>query len=129
MKINLVGRKIYYDKNTFEVLTITNEVAGQGVVTTTVNQDFEAYSKLKERTKSSVGVIELEYGQYQQDFFECSDIRINPSTLALEFHYPDLDNPTNEPVFRKPLTVEIEELKQSQADLWELILFGGNSNV
>jgi hypothetical protein len=119
--MNKIGRKIYYDKATGNVILDTGEMMG-AVVETTVDQDFETYQALKERVRDTVGVIQLEYGQYAADFAQCNGYRVNPETLELEFSYPD-PNATEpqEPVYRKPLSEELEETKQAIAELTLLL--------
>ncbi|ANB62231.1 hypothetical protein [Anoxybacteroides amylolyticum] len=111
--MNRIGRKIYYDKSTGNVILDTGEMMG-AVVETTIDQDFEIYQTLKERVRDTVGVIQLEYGQYAEDFTQCNGFRVNPQTLELEFSYPDPTTPTQEPVFQKPLTEQVKELEQRQ---------------
>ncbi|WP_420768765.1 hypothetical protein ACNR9V_03295 [Parageobacillus thermoglucosidasius] len=116
-----IGRKIYYDKQTGNILVDTGEMAGF-VTETTIDQDFEMYAALKERARDTVGVIQLEFGQYAQDFAECSGYRVNPQTLELEFSYPDPnETEPQEPVYRKPLSEELEETKQAIAELTLLL--------
>jgi hypothetical protein len=119
--MNKIGRKIYYDKATGNVILDTGEKMG-AVVETTVDQDFETYQVLKERVRDTVGVIQLEYGQYAADFAQCNGYRVNPETQELEFSYPD-PNATEpqEPVYRKPLSEELEETKQAIAELTLLL--------
>ncbi|KIQ93893.1 hypothetical protein LH47_02043 [Anoxybacillus thermarum] len=120
--MNKVGRKIYYDKMTGNVILDTGEMMG-AVIETTIDQDFETYQALKERVRDSVGVIQLEYGQYAEDFAQCNGYRVNPQTLELEFSYPD-PNATEpqEPVYQKPFTEQVNELKQELALSNALIL-------
>jgi hypothetical protein len=72
---NRIGRKIYYDKATGNVILDTGEKMG-AVVETTVDQDFETYQALKERVRDTVDVIQLEYGQYAEDFAQCNGYRV-----------------------------------------------------
>jgi hypothetical protein len=111
-----VGRKIYYEKSTGNVLVDTGERSGSVIETTTV-LDFESYVTLQERVPETVGIIQLDYGQFSQDFHECNGYRINPSTLEIEFSYPDPSNPEPLPVYRKPLSEEVEKLKLMNAKL------------
>lgn len=115
-----IGRKIYFDKTTGNVILDTGEMVGF-VTETTIEQDFETYQVLKERVRDTVGVIQLEYGQYAEDFAQCNGYRVNPETLELEFSYPDPNQPEAPQVFRKPLTEEVEETKQAIAELALLI--------
>lgn len=119
--ISQIGRKIYYDKSTGNVILDTGEMMG-AVIETTIEQDFETYQALKERVRDTVGVIQLEYGQYAADFAECNGYRVNPETLELEFSYPD-PNTTEpqEPVYQKPLSEELKETKQAIAELTLLL--------
>lgn len=110
-----IGRRIYYDLSTGNVLLNTGERQG-GVRPTTVEEDILAYSVLSERNRDSFDVIALAFGQYAQDFAECNGYRINTETKQLDFSYPDLNNPEpTEPVFQKPLSEEVQELKVAQA--------------
>ena len=62
-----VAKKIYYDLVTGNVIQEIGEREGS-VVETTLYQDFESYASLTERVKSTVGVIQLTYGQYRDKF-------------------------------------------------------------
>lgn len=116
-----IGSKIYYDKATGNVLVNTGDRSGD-VIETTQEQDFAAYKALSERKPETVGVIQLEYGQYAQNFAECNGYRVNLDTLKLEFSYPDPSDPTPEqPVFQKPLSDEVVELRQAVAELTMLM--------
>lgn len=114
--MNQIGRKVYYDKATGNVLLITSEMVGD-VVETTTEQDFETYVELKDRVPDTVGVIQLEYGQYAQDFAQCNGYRVNPETKELEFSYPDPNaTDTQTPVYQpKPLSEQVNELEAKQA--------------
>jgi hypothetical protein len=111
-----IGRKIYFDKLTGNVLVDTGERMGN-VVKTTQEQDFQAYQALAERVPETVGMIQLEYGQYAQDFGECNGYKINPETQEIEFSYPDPNQEEpQEPVYRKPLSERISALEDSTAN-------------
>lgn len=127
-----IGRRIYFDKQTGNVIVDTGERSG-AVIETTVEQDFETYRALAERVPETVDYIQLEYGQYAQDFAECSGYRVNPETREIEFSYPDLQNPEALPVFQKPLSEQIAELRtenltlmESIAELYETLIGGGS---
>lgn len=117
--MNLIGRKIYYDKATGNVIVDTKEHSGF-VVKTTQEQDFETYVQLSERNPETVGLLELEYGQYAADFDDVlakkGDYRVNPETSGLEFWYPDPNDPEQPPVFQRPLSEEVEALKQADIE-------------
>ncbi|WP_231110075.1 hypothetical protein [Anoxybacillus flavithermus] len=88
---------------------------------TTFEEDYNTYKVLNERLINTIGCIQLEYGQYAEDFAQCNGYRVNPETLELEFSYPDPNQPEAPQVFRKPLTEEVEETKQAIAELALLI--------
>ncbi|AZS15376.1 hypothetical protein [Paenibacillus lutimineralis] len=111
-----VGRKIYWDKATGNVLVDTGERSGS-VRETTQEEDFAAYQALAERVPDTVGCLQLEYGQYTRDFAECNSYRVNLDTLELEFSYPGPgETEPTEPVYRKPLSVEVDELKAADIE-------------
>ncbi|MCI1778094.1 MAG: hypothetical protein LKI04_29175 [Paenibacillus lautus] len=112
-----VGSRIYFDKITGEVLVQTgHRRVLDDYVVPSVEDDFRVFIKLSERNPETVGVLELEYGQYDQDFAESNGYRVNPDTQELEFSYPNPNDPEAPPVFQKPLTQEIEELKQADIE-------------
>jgi len=116
-----IGRRIYYDVASGEVIVNTGERSGS-VVVTTVEYDISVYIALSERNRESFDYIELEYEQNAKDFEACNGYRINPSTKQLEFSYPDPNQPEPEkPVYRKPLSEDVDELKQSVAELTIMI--------
>ncbi|WP_249901836.1 hypothetical protein [Paenibacillus sp. PK3_47] len=83
--------KVYYDKATGNVVQLTPEQIGRGVVETTEDQDFTSYKQLAERVRETVGVVKLAFGQYRREFAECESYRINPETQELEFTYRDTE--------------------------------------
>lgn len=115
-----IGRKIYYELATGNVIVDTGERTGD-VVETTTEQDFETYASLTERVPESVGSLQLEFGQYRDDFTLCNgyrvDVSVEPHTLL--FSYPTGDEEPVEPEI--PLTDVVEQLKQQIAQLQEEI--------
>lgn len=101
-----IGRRIYFDIKTGNVLVDSGEREGF-VTKTTVEQDLEVYTILNERVRTSFDYIELEFGQYAQDFAECNDYRVNVDTKLLEFSYPDPNEPNIEPTYQIPLSEQI----------------------
>ncbi len=111
-----IGRRIYYDIDNGNVLVDTGERQGS-VKTTTVERDIETYKELSDRNQETFDVIELEYGQYNQDFRESSGYRVNIDTKELEFSYPDPEDSNENTVYQKPLTDQVEGLKGQVFDL------------
>jgi hypothetical protein len=62
-----IGRRIYYELSTGNIIQDTGERAGS-IVETTQEEDFASYVALSTRVPSSVGVIQLNYGQYADNF-------------------------------------------------------------
>lgn len=56
--MNFIGRRIYYDKTTGNVILDTGEMVGF-VTPTTIDEDFETYKALKERVRDTVSVIQF----------------------------------------------------------------------
>lgn len=113
--MNYVGRRIYYDKATGNIIVDTGEKQGF-VIETTIDEDFASYKNLSERVPNTVGIIQLVYGQYAQDFRECNSYRVNPETLILEFSYPD-SNEQQEIIHQKPLSEQVAELEGAVMEL------------
>ncbi|WP_280756380.1 hypothetical protein [Paenibacillus sp. LBL] len=90
------------------------------------------YPILRDRDPESFGMIQLEYGQYAEDFFTASSWRVNLETKTLEFTYPDPSNPEQPTAPQPPLTAQVAELKAETAalnlaiiDVWETLAGGG----
>ena len=113
-------RRIYYDKTTGNKLV---EVGYQGFVITpsTIEKDISDYPILSERNRDSFDVLELSFEDYSHDFAECNGYRVNVDTKELEFSCPDPNEPDAPQVFVKPLTVQIEEIKE----VLDFVLMGG----
>lgn len=125
-----IGRRIYYDKLTGDIVLDTGERT-HAVVEQSVEYQTQTYRALSERNRESFDVIELEFGQYAQDFAECNGYRVNPETKELEFSYPDPNEPEQPPVYEKPLSEQIKELKAENlatmgavAEVYEMLLGG-----
>lgn len=109
-----IGRRIYYDKETGNVLVNTGQRQGY-VKETRPEEDMNTFTVLAGRERDSYSYIELDYGQLDADFAASNGYRVNPDTKELEFSYPDSDDEGDEPEeddFRKPLSEEVDELKE-----------------
>lgn len=109
--IRKIGKRIFYDIETGNVIVDTGERQGF-VKPTTVEQDINTYQALKERVRETFDYIELEFGQYAQDFAECSGYRVNPETKELEFSYPDPNNLEEPQPYIEPLSEQVARLEQ-----------------
>jgi hypothetical protein len=112
-----IGRRIFYDKATGNVIVDTGERSGD-VVETTQEQDFASYVALAERVPETVGMLQLEYAQYAQDFMECSGYRVDITgdEPKLLFSYPDETGTgaePQEPVYQAPLSDQVKTLQET----------------
>ncbi|MGO4786772.1 hypothetical protein AB4124_04920 [Paenibacillus sp. 2KB_20] len=114
---NAIGRRLYYLKATGEVIQDTGERTGW-VVETTLEQDFETYRSLHERVPETVGMIQLEYGAYAEDYAQGGVItRIDLGTLKPLFNYPDPTDPETPQEPQPPLTEQLTSLKTENETL------------
>ncbi|MCL6442087.1 MAG: hypothetical protein K6T83_01250 [Alicyclobacillus sp.] len=89
-----IGRKVYYELATGNVILDTGERQG-AVVETTEEQDFAMYAALQPYQQSAVGVIQLAYGQDAQNFGKYPyhvDITQNPPVIVWDTTATDLAN-------------------------------------
>ena len=124
-----IGRKIYYEVLTGNVLVDTGERQGS-VRPTTAEQDIAAYKVLSELNRETFDVLELEYGQYAQDFTQANGYHVNPETKALVFSYPDPNAEPEapaEPVYQVPLSEEVALLKAQNEELQIATMDLGNT--
>lgn len=124
-----IGRKIYYDLSTGNVIVDTGEKQGS-VIETDKAQDILIYKELSERNIDTFDVLELSFGAFNEDFVQASSYRVNIETKELEFMYPD-KNAIEQPIYEKPLTQKVKELEDAQSatnttilELMETILGG-----
>lgn len=120
MEMHLFGRTIYADKLTGVILHDTGEVRTTMYNYKELVNPWETIKSLSERLPETVNVIELEFGEYSQDFATGILGRVNPETLTLEFSYPDLSDPNPEtpPTPQAPLSeqVKVLEAKMDEKD-------------
>jgi len=83
-----IGRKIYYDKATGDVLQDCGVRMGS-VIATTQTQDFRAYTALQPYLQSAVDFIQLAYGERSAEFTDMGSMHVDPATKALTI-YPRL---------------------------------------
>lgn len=131
----ILGQKIYWDKVTNGIVVHRYEMIGD-VRESTVDEDFEVFTALQERSRDSVLGIILEPGKYEEDFSSSDNFKIVESktpvdgitTLIgnkyydIQFSYPDPNNPNPvEPTYQAPLSEQLNELKQAIAELTLMI--------
>ena len=119
--IKQIGTKLYYCLLTGNVIKIIGDCQGY-VRETTFDEDYEIYSELKEREKSSIGLLTFEYGEYSKLSKDSTGVMVNLETKELIFSYEELPTPPQEPTWEEEienkisiLTEENEKLKQELA--------------
>ena len=91
-----IGTKIYYCLLTGNVIKIIGDCQGY-VRETTFDEDYEIYSELKEREKSSIGLLTFNYGEYPKLSKGSTGVMVNLETKELIFSYEELPIPPQEP--------------------------------
>ena len=126
-----IGTKIYYCLLTGNVIKIIGDMQGY-VKETSFDEDYEIYSELKEREKSSIGLLIFEFGEYPKLSKGSTGVMVNLETKELEFSYEELPQEPTEPteieiIKDKISTLEVEnkilkqELSITQDAINELI--------
>jgi hypothetical protein len=123
-----IGAKVYYDKETGNVIQMIGQRSGN-VIETTVEQDFQMYSSLSSRVPEMVGMIRLAYGAHEKDFEAGGVItRVDLEAMIPLLSYPDPQQPEVPTDPQKPLSEEIKEMKERQdimQDALDALLMGG----
>lgn len=76
-----IGRKIYYELATGNIILETGERQGD-VVETTFDQDIATFTALSERNRSSFDVLELSFGAYADNFVKYP-YHVDPTTKSV----------------------------------------------
>lgn len=114
-----IGRKIYYDKLTGGIILELGECQGY-LIETTIEQDFECFIELNQRIPSTVGLIQLEYGQLREEFARCSGYMVDTTKPVIDhttivFNY---DQPLPEPQPYQPTNAELaQQVEDLRIDL------------
>jgi hypothetical protein len=115
-----IGRKIYYNKLTGQIIFDTGERTGTNIRDTTIEEDYQYVFELQNQNREITGVLQLKAGEFIEEFNDCIGYRVNPETIQLEFTFRE-DGSIEEPIFEKPykeqiqaLTGIVETLQQSQ---------------
>lgn len=114
-EVKTLGRRFFWVKTTGNIIAQRNEMPAG--VESTKEEDFQAYIELQSYDPDAVEMTTFEPGQYKEEFEMATDWRINPDTGEIEFLFPDPDNPEEPPVYRKPLTQEVDELNTTMGTL------------
>lgn len=108
-----IGKRIFYDRRNGEILAIVGERSGH-VRPTTVEEDIESFPKLQERNRETLDYIDLEYGQYKEDFERATSVSVDLDTQKVVFNY---EGAGEKPVYQEPLTEKVERLEKENEEL------------
>lgn len=109
--IKQIGTKIYYCLLTGNIIQIIGDCQGY-VRETTFDEDYEIYAELKEREKSSIGLLIFEYGEYPKLSQNSTGVMVNLKTKELIFNYDELPQEPQEP--QEPTEIEKIKIEQEQ---------------
>lgn len=117
--------RLYFRSDTGEFI-FRNYIFGGIVRIPTIDEDFKTFEPLKEYVNGAVTIVELEEGEYADEFNLIPDLsvglKINVETQKLEFRYPtQYDQETHEQINIKPFTIELAELKQDNLETKQAI--------
>lgn len=106
-----VGTKIYYLKNTGDILIETGDMQGF-VNESTFDEDYENYIYLKKYDKDKIGCLKLEYGQLGQLLADnkANSYRVDVSGNPHKLVFAWIDYETGKPA-EPPKTTE-EQIKE-----------------
>lgn len=111
--------KIYYEKETGEII---HQAFYNYEIKPNLDSDYANLIALNSRVKESIALLVLRNGAYAQDFQEGRLIKIDPESQELIFEYPNPENPDEPIIPDKPLSVEIDEVKQENKLLQQSLL-------
>lgn len=111
--INKIGKRIFYDNRNGEILAIVGERRGH-VRPTTVEEDIESFPKLQERNRETFDHVDLDYGQYEEDFRRATSVSIDLDTQKVVFNFEGAEE---EPIYQEPLTEKVERLEKENETL------------
>lgn len=113
-----IGTKIYYCLLTGNVIKIIGDCQGY-VRETTFDEDYEIYTELKEREKSSIGLLTFEYGEYPKLSQNSTGVMVDLETKELIFSYEELPTPPQEPTEIEIIQKKISILEAENENLKE----------
>lgn len=110
----VIGYRIYYDVVTGAViLVIPEQTYHYDVMVQDIERDIEVFKELSQRNRDTFDCIELEYGQYREDFQSATSYRVNSKTKGLVFSYDKIEEEEEkEPIYQEPLTEKVARLEK-----------------
>lgn len=105
------GRTIYYDKLTGYVIYDSRDVSHTDPNYKTKLNPYVNIKALSERVRSTVGEIELPYGQFSNQFNACDSYSVNLNTLTVDFVF--LNEPSIPPTTEPSLESRVELIEET----------------
>ena len=102
--------KIYYCNITGEILLILASLVN--VKETSFDEDYLIYSALNKRTKNSISLIQLYFGEFSKLSQGSTDIIVDLRTKELIFSYEELPAPPQEPTEIEIMQEKISQLEE-----------------
>ncbi|RDY22889.1 hypothetical protein CHF27_011255 [Romboutsia maritimum] len=102
-----IGSKIYFHKNTGCSILIKCDAIGD-IRNTSMEEDYNFYTKLKKFKIDEIGLIQLEYGEYEKLSKGFNSARVNLETKKLEFFNRDIPVVEQEPSKEEKRIQELE---------------------
>ena len=109
--IKQIGTKIYYCLVTGNVIKVVGDMQGY-VRETSFDEDIEIYTELKERDKNSIGLLQLNYGEYPSLSKGATGVSVNLETKWLNFTYDKLPQEPQEPTELELMQNKINQLEE-----------------
>lgn len=116
--IKQIGTKIYYCLVTGNVIKIIGDMQGY-VKETTFDEDIEIYTELKEREKTTIGLLQFKYGEYPKSSKDSTGVVVNLETKELIFSYEELPQEPVEPTEIELMQEKISILEAENKSLLE----------
>ncbi|HFJ9245048.1 TPA: hypothetical protein ACGW5C_005594 [Bacillus cereus] len=115
-----VNKRIYFEKDTGIILIVTGGFRDDWLTEhPSIEQDFNRYSALVDRVPSSVGVLELKEGEYEEEFSKATSFKVDVKTNTLVFDFTPIEKKEIEE--KKSLEKRVDMLESAIND----ILLGG----
>lgn len=111
----LQNDKIYYCKVTGKVIRIMCNMFN--VKNTTFDEDYSSYKDLNERVKETIGLIQIEYGQYAILSKNSTGVMVDLESKELIFTYEEIPQPPQEPTWEEQVDNKISILQEQNANL------------
>ena len=118
-----LGTKIYYCLVSGNIIQIIGDRFGF-INETSFEEDINMYTRLNERNRETIGLLQFEYGEYPELSQGSTGAMVNLETKELIFSYEELPQepikPTEIEIMQNEIKVLREELTQIQTSIASL---------